>query len=255
MPTFRGPGGLWNDHRPEELATPEAFARDPRLVWEWYGWRRDLVSECRPNPAHRAMAELVRARHSCVVTQNVDGLHERATEELPELSSSEDAFVSAGVRDSNGGPIELHGSLFRVRCTVCHARTPHREPVDASSDGALPACGACGGLLRPDVVWFGEPLDAAVIDSAFQAAQAADVCVVVGTSALVQPAASLPIATKRAGGGDAGQRSRRRARCSPPNRERREIRVRPRLRASQTSAYGVGRLKSCLGSSSGPAFP
>ena len=200
MPTFRGPGGLWNDHRPEELATPEAFARDPRLVWEWYGWRRDLVSECRPNPAHRAMAELVRARHSCVVTQNVDGLHERATEELPELSSSEDAFVSAGVRDSNGGPIELHGSLFRVRCTVCHARTPHREPVDASSDGALPACGACGGLLRPDVVWFGEPLDAAVIDSAFQAAQAADVCVVVGTSALVQPAASLPIATKRAGG-------------------------------------------------------
>jgi NAD-dependent deacetylase len=190
VPTFRGEGGLWKSHRPEELATPEAFHRDPRLVWEWYGWRRELVGRCRPNPGHEALARAaLGGRELTLVTQNVDGLHEAA------------ARAAAGDHDPGPAlPIELHGSLFRSRCTACSRRTSGRGPVDATSGATLPRCDACGELLRPDVVWFGEMLDPGVLECAFEAARAADVCLVVGTSALVHPAASIPLATLSAGG-------------------------------------------------------
>lgn len=189
VPTFRGDGGLWKSHRAEELATPAAFARDPRLVWEWYAWRRELVASCRPNAAHRALAELAARRPGVVIaTQNVDGLHGRAAAELPPGGMP----VAA--------PIELHGSLFRVRCTLCPHAAPHDAAVDASTRATLPRCPVCGALLRPGVVWFGESLEAPVLGAALRAAERADVCLVVGTSAVVQPAASLAAVTREAGG-------------------------------------------------------
>ena len=191
VPTFRGPSGLWKSFRPEELANPSAFRRDPRLVWEWYDWRREKVAACRPNAAHEAIARMVRRRDGWrVVTQNVDGLHESA------------AVEAAGGRplSDRERPLELHGSMFRVRCTGC-SRTAHLEgPVDASHERSLPHCDLCGALVRPDVVWFGEALDADVLTEAFRLASSADVCLVVGTSAVVHPAASIPLATLRAGG-------------------------------------------------------
>ena len=190
VPTFRGKGGLWHSHRPEDLATPEAFQRDPRLVWEWYGWRRELIASSRPNPGHRALAGWTLARPGVtLVTQNVDGLHEAAAREVADGREAAPAL-----------PIELHGSLFRVRCTGCPYRAHDRATVDASGPEALPHCPQCGALLRPDVVWFGESLDEALLESAFRAAETAEVCLGVGTSALVHPAASLPLATLRSGG-------------------------------------------------------
>jgi NAD-dependent deacetylase len=189
VPTFRGPEGLWRKYRPEGLATPEAFRADARLVWEWYAWRQERVRACEPNAAHNAIARLARQGRARIVTQNVDGLHERA------------AHTLAGGRalSLEESPLELHGSLFRVKCTRCERQGPLACAVDATSLDTLPRC-ECGALLRPDVVWFGEALDTAVITEALKLAQAADVCLVVGTSALVQPAASLPLATLRAGG-------------------------------------------------------
>ena len=190
VPTFRGPEGLWKRHRPEELATPEAFLRDPRLVWEWYAWRRGKVASCRPNAAHHAIARVVWDRPGArVVTQNVDGLHERAARDAA------DGELTARER-----PLELHGSLFRVRCTRCALRAPHTGAIDATERETLPRCSACAGLLRPDVVWFGEALEPSVVQEAFRLAAGADVCLVVGTSALVHPAASLPLATLDGGG-------------------------------------------------------
>jgi NAD-dependent deacetylase len=190
VPTFRGDGGLWKSWRPEDLATPEAFRRDPRLVWEWYGWRRELVAGCRPNPGHAAIARAaLGGKALALVTQNVDGLHEVAAR-----------AAANGADPSPALPVELHGSLFRSRCTRCGRRSSDRTPVDATSAGTLPRCGACAELLRPDIVWFGEMLDPAVLERAFEAARAADVCLVVGTSALVHPAASIPYATLEAGG-------------------------------------------------------
>jgi NAD-dependent deacetylase len=162
IPTFRGPGGMWRDFRPEDLATPEAFARDPKLVWEWYEWRRNLVRSAQPNEAHRAIARLPDA---VVVTQNVDGLHARG-----------------GARDV----IELHGSVFRVRCTREHST---RDAFDAF-DHVPPRCG-CGALLRPDVVWFGEALPPRAWQRATEAIIAADLLLVIGTSGVVYPAAGL----------------------------------------------------------------
>jgi NAD-dependent deacetylase len=196
VPTFRGAEGLWKEFRPEELATSLAFARDPRLVWEWYEWRRRRVRECRPNPAHLALAALALAPGSRmrIATQNVDGLHGVAAREV----------AASLVAPSSGGgaaaPLELHGSLFRVRCTLCGARRPHVDPIDASTTDSLPRCDRCDALLRPDVVWFGEPLDDAVLGEALERARTASVCLVVGTSAVVQPAASLAMVTKRSGG-------------------------------------------------------
>jgi NAD-dependent deacetylase len=196
VPTFRGADGLWRDFRPEELATPSAFARDARLVWEWYEWRRRRVRECRPNAAHLALASLAlapRAR-ARIVTQNVDGLHAVAAREAAATRGAPASAADAAA------PLELHGSLFRVRCTACGIRRPHVDPIDASSRESLPRCDRCGALLRPDVVWFGEPLDDGVLAEALTRARTANVCLVVGTSAVVQPAASLAMVTKRCGG-------------------------------------------------------
>jgi NAD-dependent deacetylase len=189
VPTFRGPDGLWRSHRPEELATPEAFRRDPCLVWEWYAWRRSIVARCAPNEGHRALARLARLDRprTTLVTQNVDGLHHRAAVEV------------AGAEAERCLPLEVHGAIHRDRCSRCDARLPGVAEVDTSSPEALPRCG-CGGLLRPDVVWFGEALDAEVLGRAFEAAREADVCLVVGTSALVYPAASIPEITLGSGG-------------------------------------------------------
>jgi NAD-dependent deacetylase len=180
IPTFRGPEGLWRQFRPEDLATPQAFARNPVLVWEWYSWRRELISKARPNPAHYALAELDAAFASrpgarfTLLTQNVDGLHERA-----------------GCRNI----VRLHGTLWELRCTSCDAqRWDHSVPLDP-----LPPRCACSALMRPAVVWFGEALPQEPWQRAVDAASSADVLLVVGTSALVQPAASLPLLAKRNG--------------------------------------------------------
>lgn len=196
VPTFRGPGGLWKTFRPEQLATPEAFARDPRLVWEWYGWRRDLLAACRPNLAHVAIARWMLVRDGVtLVTQNVDDLHERGAEEAATGLLREGRLTAEAA-----APIRLHGSLFHVRCTACGVRREHRGAVDASTPATLPRCAACGGLLRPDVVWFGEPLPEGGLEAAFAAAAAANVCLVVGTAGVVQPAAALVDETALAGG-------------------------------------------------------
>ena len=211
VPTFRGAGGLWRAHDPRELATPEAFRRDPRLVWEFYAWRRAVVAACAPHEGHRAVARYALARPGEVtlITQNVDGLHEVAAREAARDASLEAARwagsgAGAGPADtvdaSPALPLNLHGTLFGVRCTRCGARRPHREAIDTEDAGALPRCADCGGLLRPDVVWFGEALDPEVIERAVVSARAADACLVVGTSALVHPAASLPRITLEAGG-------------------------------------------------------
>ncbi len=169
VPTFRGDGGLWRDHRPEDLATPEAFARDPRLVWEWYRWRRGVVAGAAPNAGHRALAELEDAiPEFLIATQNVDGLHQRA---------------------GSRRVVELHGSLFRTRCGAC-GRLLEERGGGRVGDDDLPRC-ACGALGRPDVVWFGESLPSEALERAAAASRAARLVLVVGTSALVQPAASL----------------------------------------------------------------
>jgi NAD-dependent deacetylase len=173
VPTFRGATGLWQDFRPEDLATPEAFARDPRLVWDWYEWRRDLIRDAAPNAAHLALALLERQRNAdvMVVTQNVDGLHRRA---------------------GSSRLLELHGNLFRTRCTadgeVSDAFAPFRSRP--------PLC-SCGALLRPDVVWFGEMLPEGAMERAESAVAQADLLLVIGTSGVVYPAAGLVSAARR----------------------------------------------------------
>ena len=175
VPTFRGADGLWGRHRAEDLATPEAFARDARLVWEWYEWRRQLIAARRPSAAHEAIAALeMRVQDFLLVTQNVDGLHRRA-----------------GSRRI----VELHGNLWRVRCLAEGTVT---ENLEVPLPSLPPHC-ACGALLRPDVVWFGEALPTDAIRQAYDAAESCDVMLVVGTSALVQPAASLPMIAKAHG--------------------------------------------------------
>src|ERR1044071_6398712 len=162
IPTFRGANGLWRDFRAEDLATPDAFHRDPLLVWQWYEWRRGLIREAKPNVAHEAVARLSDA---IVVTQNVDNLHTVAG--APNL-------------------IELHGNIFRVRCTKDH-RVQMR--IEAFTD--LPPRCECGALLRPDVVWFGEMLSDDIVARAVSAVRAADLLLVIGTSGVVYPAAGL----------------------------------------------------------------
>jgi NAD-dependent deacetylase len=189
IPTFRGAGGLWKQFRPEELATPIAFGRDPRLVWEWYASRRGAVQECRPNAAHLALARWMLARPGVtLVSQNVVDLHERAAREA---AGAEEAALRAL-------PIRLHGSLFHDRCTRCTYRAEGRA-VDAMSVGTLPHCPECGGLLRPDVVWFGEMLPARAVEAAFGAAGEAEACLVIGTTGAVYPAAGVAHAAKATG--------------------------------------------------------
>ena len=175
VPTFRGADGLWRKYDVMELATPHAFARDPELVWEFYNWRRNLITGLTFNPGHKALVDLeARVPHFALITQNVDGLH-----------------LKAGSKNL----LEIHGNLWKVRCTKCHTVT-----LDMSSNmGALPKCRECGGLLRPHVVWFGESLDFTLLNRAVEAARSCQVMLVIGTSAIVQPAASLAFEAKEAG--------------------------------------------------------
>jgi NAD-dependent deacetylase len=180
VPTFRGPGGLWRTHRPEDLATPHAFARDPRLVWEWYDWRRQRLAACRPNAAHEVLARWSARRPALtLVTQNVDDLHERAG--------------SAAV-------LHLHGSIWDVRCSggCAGGRVPRRLD-DVPLATLPPTCPHCGALDRPGVVWFGEALDGAGLHRASDAAAACDVFLAIGTSAQVYPAAGLIPHARRSG--------------------------------------------------------
>lgn len=177
VPTFRDAlTGLWAKYDPQELATPQAFRRNPRLVWEWYAWRRNLVSTVEPNPGHFALAAIEkRVPDFTLITQNVDGLHQRAGSE---------------------NIIELHGNLSRVKC-FDEGRII--EQWDETEE-LPPRCPHCGGLLRPDVVWFGEMLPVFALQRAIQVSRAADLFLTIGTSALVQPAASLPLEAVENGG-------------------------------------------------------
>jgi len=172
VPTFRGDGGYWRRHHFSELATPEGFARDPRLVWDWYLERRATVRLCQPNAAHRVLAEWARrcaeagARTVVLVTQNVDGLHERA---------------------GHDGTVRLHGSLWRTRCGTCAGE----RDDESLAYPELPRCARCRGPERPAVVWFGEPLPPEATAHAEQASRAADCVLVVGTAGVIYPAAGL----------------------------------------------------------------
>lgn len=168
VPTFRASDGLWEGHRIEDVASPDGFRRDPHLVWQFYNGRRANVARVQPNPGHLALADLENrfTDDFALVTQNVDGLHQ-----------------AAGSRNV----LEVHGSLYRTRCAACGAvRDRGLEPL-----ADLPTCDLCGGLLRPDIVWFGEMLPTAVWERAVEAVEACDVFLVVGTSAVVHPAAGL----------------------------------------------------------------
>ncbi len=172
--TFRdAQSGLWAQYRPEELASPQAFKRDPRLIWDWYAMRRGQVQEVKPNRGHFALAEF---RHLfeqfTLVTQNVDGLHQAA---------------------GSTGVIELHGNLAQVRCSKCGVLT---GSWDEAPEGGVPVCRMCGGLLRPNVVWFGEALPREGLELAAAAARGCDVFFTIGTSGVVQPAASLAAAAR-----------------------------------------------------------
>ncbi len=170
LATFRGrDDALWQRFRPEELATPQAFERHPRRVWQWYASRFGTASAVEPNPAHHALVRLADLFPSfLLVTQNVDGLHQRA---------------------GSRGVVELHGTLRHARCHACDRRMEMRDAVERSPEEP-PAC-ACGGLFRPAVVWFGEPLPLAALERATTAAAGADLLLAVGTSATVFPAAGL----------------------------------------------------------------
>jgi len=176
VPTFRGPGGLWRNRDPMSLATPEAFAADPKTVWEWYQWRRELIRKCAPNPGHEAIARIEREKEDfLLVTQNVDGLHRLA-----------------GSRKV----VEFHGSIWTVRCVGCG-----RE-MEVRSDFPVlpPRCPSCGAPLRPGVVWFGEQIPPAALETSLAMLKRCDLLVVAGTSSVVQPSASFALAVARRGG-------------------------------------------------------
>ena len=174
--TFRdAQTGLWARYKPEDLASPEAFSRDPKLVWDWYAWRREAIKGVRPNPGHYALVEMEkRIPQFTLITQNVDGLHRFA---------------------GNQNVLELHGNIQKVRCSECRTFT---EEWGDDMEG-VPTCSVCGGLLRPDVVWFGETLPRAELESAVTASRAAQVYFSIGTSGVVQPAASLAHAARNNG--------------------------------------------------------
>jgi NAD-dependent deacetylase len=167
IPTFRGATGLWKQFRPEELATPEAFARDPQTVWEWYHWRRKLIAEAQPNAGHFMLAQLEQSTPNfTLATQNVDGLHQAA---------------------GSKAVLELHGSIWKLQCTRCGYKWLDRDIPEGRQ---LVYC-RCGALARPGVVWFGEDLPHEIWRAAEEAAKNCDALLVVGTSAVVYPAAGL----------------------------------------------------------------
>lgn len=175
MPTFRDAlTGLWERFDPEELATEEAYRRQPALVWQWYQHRRELVAAARPNPAHHALAVLARLKPMTLVTQNIDGLHQKAGSEQV---------------------VELHGNLFANKWLDGCGRCDTVPPIP----GDPPRCAICGAMMRPGVVWFGEDLPRVARFRADHAAESCDLCLVVGTSGLVYPAAALPGVAKENG--------------------------------------------------------
>lgn len=176
VPTFRGENGVWKKFRPEELANFDAFMRNPELVWEWYRHRKQIIAAIQPNPGHYALAELEkRYMRFSVITQNIDNLHRRA---------------------GSKAVYELHGNIERNYCISCRKQFPDRELLPKQG---IPRCRDCNGLIRPDVVWFGELLPPEVWDAAAEATAHAEIFFSIGTSAIVYPAASLPIMAKQAG--------------------------------------------------------
>lgn len=169
VPTFRGASAdaLWGKYDPHQLASPQGFAADPKLVYDWYNWRRSQLATIRPNPAHHAIATL-QSRGATVITQNVDGLHER-------------------VAPSGATILRLHGTIAADRCSACD----HAEDIDLQRLPPLRGCPRCGEYLRPAVVWFGETLDSGIWRAAQTACGAADAMLIVGTSGEVYPAAGL----------------------------------------------------------------
>lgn len=173
VPTFRGADGFWEKYRAEDLATPGAFAKNPALIWEWYRWRQSIIAGCLPNHAHYTIAEMENYWENFIlITQNIDGLHARA---------------------GSKKILELHGNIWKSRCTK---EGTIYDYIDTNE--AIPKC-ACGAVLRPHVVWFGEALDAKILEKAFEKSGNAEVFFVIGTSSIVQPAASLSLVAKDSG--------------------------------------------------------
>jgi NAD-dependent deacetylase len=203
IPTFRGKDGLWNKYEPSQLATPEAFFREPELVWKWYLWRMEKIAKAKPNPGHYAISNLERLKPNfLLITQNVDGLHR--------LAGSKKL-------------VELHGNIFTGKCRFCGRKYSEEEFKELYpfadreflssitqeelqdrvfkevEQGNLPKCLNCGEIVGPGVVWFGESLEPEVLEKAFSFAQESQLFFSVGTSSVVQPAASIPLVAKRAG--------------------------------------------------------
>ncbi len=173
IPTFRGADGLWRNYRPEDLATPQAYAKNPELVWEWYAMRFETVSKAKPNQAHLALATLEKQKDLTLVTQNVDGLHQRA---------------------GSKNVLELHGNITHSRCEQCG----HLDKLQLGFN-VPPQCSKCYSRARPNVVWFGETLPAKIFEQAVHVFNTAEVALVIGTSAVVEPAASLGLLAKQQG--------------------------------------------------------
>ncbi len=173
IPTFRGEDGFWKDKDPHELASQSGFRKEPQLIWDWYNYRRDLIRKSKPNPAHYALVELENSFNDfAIITQNVDNFHQDA---------------------GSKNVLELHGNIFRNKCNDCGKIFGEINSKD------IPNCDACGGYIRPDVVWFGEPLPKNVLERAWQWSEESDICFIIGTSAMVQPAASLPLISRENG--------------------------------------------------------
>ena len=171
IPTFRGKEGHWRKHDPMKLATIDAFYEDPKLVWEWYEDRRKNIHAAKPNPGHKAIAELEKFYNVTVLTQNIDGLHQRA---------------------GSTKVLELHGSIIRIKCTVCD----FQNNITTDFQELPPKCN-CGHILRPDVVWFGEALPEDVWKNAMQESNLCDMMIIAGTSLVVSPANTLPVFAKQ----------------------------------------------------------
>lgn len=177
IPTFRGEGGYWKTYKAEELATPEAFVRHPDVVWEWYDWRRGICHEAKPNDGHLTIAKWQTASSFVnLITQNVDGLHPRA---------------------GSKNLLEIHGNIFRARCTHCQAKYHLEE--DGLNQPGLKFCTTCESLLRPDIVWFGEGYDNILLTKAWELSKVAHVVFVIGTSANVSVPTNLALTAIRNG--------------------------------------------------------
>jgi len=175
VPTFRGKDGLWKQYNAMDLATLHAFRQNPKLVWEWYTWRQNLITKCKPNPAHNTLANWEKTGFlKTLITQNVDGLHQKA---------------------GSTKVLNVHGDIWSVKCTNCSYQSRYSQPARG-----IPKCPDCQTNLRPDVVWFGESLPSNTMDQVYAELQRADNIIVIGTSAMVQPAASFPLIVKQHGG-------------------------------------------------------